>query len=720
MTTPAHTQDEFLTQFAATYRFSHGRPKSITVTPGGDAVLFLRSGPRSFVQDLYCFDTATGKERVLLTADQVLGGGEEKLTAEELARRERMRMSSRGIASYQLTQDGAKILVPLSGRLFVIDRATGAKQELRSEAGFPIDPRFSSDGSLLACVRNGEVYATDIAAGREWRVTSGAGGTVSNGLAEFVAQEEMSRFHGFWFSPDARTILYQQTDTAGMEMFHIADPVNPNKEAESWPYPRAGQQNAAVKLGFVPVNGGATTWVQWDSVKYPYVATVTWAKNAPPTILVQNRNQTEQLLLAVDEKTGATTTLLREADDAWIDIHESCPKWLEDGSGFLWVTDCYGGSAGKDYLRLELRNRDGSFRKTITPEGFPLYDLDSFDKRTGNVYLRACADPTRQQVWRMPISGEPRDPVLILDGDGEFDATFGESHTVYVESASTRAGGLYWKVRTSEERVLGEIGSVAEKPPFVPGVEITSVGENPRFYAAVVKPRGFVAGRKYPVIVQVYGGPGTTTVHATGMGFLLQQWLADHGFIVVSIDNRGTPRRGRAWERVTKNNLIDIPLKDQCDALKMLGEKFPEMDMSRVGITGWSFGGYFSAMAAMRRPDVFKCGVAGAPVCAWEDYDTHYTERYMSLPGQNPEGYKASNVLTYCKDLTVPLLIIHGTADDNVYFMHSLKMTGELFRNGREFEFLPLAGFTHMVPDPVVMQRLQGRVADFFCEKLRP
>jgi dipeptidyl-peptidase-4 len=238
------------------------------------------------------------------------------------------------------------------------------------------------------------------------------------------------------------------------------------------------------------------------------------------------------------------------------------------------------------------------------------------------------------------------------------------------------------------------------------------------YHAAVIRPTNFKPGTKYPVLVSVYGGPHSNTVMASQRAYLLQQWYADHGFIVVSIDGRGTPNRGRAWERAIKGNLIDIPLEDQVDGLKALGAKYAEMDMSRIGIYGWSFGGYFSAMAAMRRPDVYHAGVAGAPVCDWRDYDTAYTERYLDLPQTNEKGYDASSVLTYCDKLERPLLIIHGTADDNVYFLHSLKMTQKLFRAGRDFEFLPLAGFTHMVPEPVVTTRLYSRIADFMVQNV--
>jgi dipeptidyl-peptidase-4 len=199
--------------------------------------------------------------------------------------------------------------------------------------------------------------------------------------------------------------------------------------------------------------------------------------------------------------------------------------------------------------------------------------------------------------------------------------------------------------------------------------------------------------------------------------YLEEQWISDLGFIVALLDGRGTPGHGRDWERWVKDDLIDIPLEDQVAGLKALGEKFPEMDMTRTGVTGWSFGGYFAAMATIRRPDVFRCGVAGAPVVDWQDYDTHYTERYMDLPSVNPEGYKKSNVLTYASQLQRPLFIIHGLTDDNVYFQHSLKLMNELFKAQRPFEFLPLLS-THMVPDPAMQLSRETRIMNFFREHL--
>jgi dipeptidyl-peptidase-4 len=259
---------------------------------------------------------------------------------------------------------------------------------------------------------------------------------------------------------------------------------------------------------------------------------------------------------------------------------------------------------------------------------------------------------------------------------------------------------------------------VGENPPFVPRVEIARVGPGAGFYTAVVRPLQFQASKRYPVIVDVYGGPHHKQVTA-GMGrWLMDQWLADQGFLVVAVDGRGTPGRGRNWERAISKRFGSVPLEDQVAGLRALGKKHPPMDLDRVGITGWSFGGYMAALAVLKRPDVFKAAVAGAPVVDWLDYDTHYTERYLGLPQTDAAAYKEGSLLTYAGKLERPLLLVHGTADDNVYFRHSLKLVDALFRAGKDFEILPLSGLTHMVPDPVVTQRLRTRIANFFKKYL--
>lgn len=702
---------DFLDRYAKTGRFRAGKPRRFTFTPDNKRLLFLRSGPRSKVHDLYELNLETGGERVLLTADRILRGETEELSAEEKARRERMRLSARGIVSYDLSKNGEFILVPLSGKLYVIDRLTLSIQELPDRGGYPLNPTFSPKSDKVACARDGELYVIDIATNRQLKLSSGAGGTITNGTSEFVAQEEMGRFSGYWWSPGGDFIAYQRTDTAGMETMHIMDAMKPSQPPQTWAYPRPGKKNALVTLGVIPVDGGKTTWINWDRARYPYLATVKWKDDAPLTIVVQNREQTESAILTADHKTGETKTLHIERDRAWVNLDQTMPLWLKDGSGFLWTTERRGA------WQIELRSKGGELAREITSPDFPLRSFIAFGERSGAIYATAGYDPTQSHVYRIPFTGG--DPVRLTSEEGMHDAEFSRDRSAFVHTFAPVNGNAKYDVRTADGEKIASVRSVAEHPNLNMRVEYTTVGEDPMMHALLVRPKDFDSAKKYPVIVHVYGGPHGQQVQKSRDRYLLGQWIADHGFIVVSLDGRGTPNRGREWERAIKHNLIDIPLSDQATGLQMLGAKYPELDLSRVGVYGWSFGGYFSAMAVMRRPDVYHVGVAGAPVCAWEDYDTHYTERYMGLPDKNPSGYQASNVLTYCPNLTRPLLIIHGTADDNVYFTHALKMSNALFRANRPHDFLPLSDFTHMVSDPVVTKALYGRMLEYLADGLR-
>ncbi len=698
--------DDFLERYAATDRFRLGRPSAILPAPDGEAVLFLRSGPRSFVRDLYELDMTSGEERVLLTAEEILRGAEEELTAEELARRERLRLTARGIASFSLSRDGHRILVPLSGRLFVIERADGKITELKSDAGYPIDARFSPDGKSVSCLRDGELYITDLDSGDERRLTFGAGGTISHGTAEFAAQEEMGRYRGYWWSPDSASIVYQRTDTAGMESMHILDAFRPELSPTSWPYPRAGKINAAVSLGIIPAQGGETTWIEWDREGYEYLARVVWSENGPLTILVQNRPQTEQQLLAVDTKDGSTRPLLVERDDAWVEIDTEMPLWLPDGGGFLWTTDS-GGSR-----TLELRDSEGELVRVLAGAALGFREFEHYFAETAELVVRAGRRPTDSQIYRLPLDPTRGEPVRLSQGEGEHTVSSPSEGPLYVQISENLADASSYEVFGPRGTTGRSILSVAESSGTPPAVELVTVGSDPSFHAAIVRPRDFDGERRYPVIVHVYGGPGARMVRAASSSYLLDQWMADQGFVVVRIDGRGTPDRGRGWSRAIKHDLAKVALQDQVAALRLLGEKYAELDLSRVGIHGWSFGGYFTAMAVMRHPELFRAGVSVAPVADWLDYDTHYTERFMGLPEENPEGYEAASVLTYADRLSRPLLIIHGTADDNVYFMHSLKLADALLRAGKSFDFLPLPGMTHIVPDPAMTQQLYTRMME--------
>ncbi len=710
---PQLSVTQYLRDHALTRGFMLGRPAKAVPTPDGKAVLFLRGQARVPKLELYEFDIATGQTRVLLTPEHVLNGAEEKLSPEEKARRERMRVSVGGFTDFQLSKDGDRILLSLSGKLYLVQRATGEVVQLKTGAGALVDPKFSPDGQSLAYVLDYDVYVIDLATQTEKRATTGGTEKLRHGLAEFVAQEEMDRFSGFWWSPDSKFIAYEESDHEGVEIWHVADAAKPGETPHPSYYPRPGKSNVAVRLGVVAANGGETVWVNWDRGRYPYLTTVRWDKHGPLTLGVQTRAQRELVLLEADTASGRTAPLLTERDAAWVSVRQDVPRWLSDDRGFVWASEKGSG------WQLEWRDRSGRLKKILVPPGAGFRSLEHLHAEAGEVFFTARPDPAQSQLFRIPLDGGA--PAVLTRELGNHSAGFNPAlrdSPIHVRTFSALRTMPKTTVHRADGSMVGELPSVAEQPPFIPRVEITKVGAGEGFYAAIVRPQKFKPRQRYPVIVNVYGGPLPPTssgLVAASMGrWLLAQWIADQGFIVVSLDGRGTPGRGHDWERAIGKRFGSVPLDDQVAGLQALGKKYRELDLNRVGIYGWSFGGYVSALAVLRRPDVFKAAVAGAPPTDWLDYDTHYTERYLGLPETDAAAYAEGSLLTYAADLERPLLLIHGTSDDNVYFRHTLKLADALFREGKDFNLLPLSSMTHMTPDPVVTEKLYTRIVNFF------
>ena len=703
----------YFRELVETRNYTLGQPVSPKLTPDGRSVIFLRGGPRDPVLRLYEFTIADGALREILTPEKLLQGAEEKLSAEEKSRRERARQSLRGFTSFEMSKDATKLLVVLGGRLYLINRTDSAVTELPGSDW--IGPKFSPDGKFVAAVRERELHVIDLAQRSERAITSGATETIEHGVAEFVAQEEMDRQDGFWWSPDSKALAYQETDNNEVETRFIVDPLHPEAPPAKNFYPRAGGANAKVRLGIISREGGETQWVDWDREKYPYLARVVWKESAAPlSILVQNRAQQEQVLLAVERQTGKTRELLRETDAAWLELDpKTMPVWLEDGRAFLWSTEQRGS------WQLELRRADGSLLREITPSAFGFNQLIDVDDATRSVVVAGGPDPRERHLFQFSLDRE-EEPRRLTSDPGRHDAVFGKAKEHFVHKFQLLDGRSGWEVAPlSGGSVVHALPSVAERPSRLPALELVRTEGSRAFDAAVIRPRDFRKNAKYPVILDVYAGPSSKQVIAQPDRYMIDQWMADRGYIVVVIDGRGTPSHGREWSRAVRGNLIDIALEDQIAGLKALARRNPQMDLTRVGVVGWSFGGYFSAIAAMRHPEIFRAAVVGAPVVTWENYDTHYTERYLGLPQEDPEAYRASNVLTYAKDLSRPVLLMHGMTDDNVYFQHAAQLADALFQLGKPFDFLPLLG-THMVSDPVLRLRRQTRIMEFFDAELKP
>lgn len=717
-------EDENLRHFrdlAETRNYTLGRSVAPKLTPDGRYAIFLRAQPRDPTLRLYEFELATGRERELLTPAQLLGGAEEQLSAEEKARRERQRQSLRGFTAFQMSHDGGRLLVTLSGKLYVVERATLKVTELPGSGW--IDPRFSPDGNFVAAAgadRELHVITLGGSAPTEQPLTDGATSTISHGTAEFIAQEEMGRRAGYWWSPDSAALLIQETDESAVETRYVADPLHPDVPPTKFFYPRAGTANAIVRLFLLSRDGGPRTPVTWDSAAYPYLAHVNWPRRGALTLLVQNRAQTEQRLLAVDPPTGQTRELLREADSAWLNLDDNAagsagdrrpPIWFKDGSHFLWTTERRGA------WQVELRDAAGKLVRGLTPRTWNYRGLIGIDDEGQSFYASGGEDPREVHVWRFPLAGGPA--TRLTTDRGHHDGRFFPEPRLLLRTADAFDGSHRTEILAHDGRAVATLPSLAESPAAWPTTQLTRTSGTPGFDAAITRPRTFIGGQRYPVILVVYAGPTTKYVTANIRSFLTDQWMADQGYVVVRFDGRGTPWRGRAWERVIKGNFIDVALEDQVAALTALAKERRELDLSRVGVTGWSFGGYFAAMAAIRRPDVFRCAVVGAPVVTWENYDTHYTERYLGLPQESPDAYRVSNVTTYAAQASRPLLLIHGLTDDNVYFQHTLQLADALYMAGQPYELLPMLG-THMITDPLVRLRQQTRIMDFLNRELRP
>lgn len=734
----------FPERWARTQRFAAGVPRAVTVVADG-TVRYLRSGPEDHVGALYAFDPVTRAESLLASVETLVGAAApaEDLPAAERARRERQRLRSGGIATYQNCADGRRIVVPVAGRVFVCDvrgvDVGGGVDVVEVDLGRPaVAPVASDDGTSLAWLDGGGVWVTAVEGGDGWvrprRVTPDEDDDhVTWGAAEHIAAEELDRHEGFWWSPDARRLAVARVDTSDVETWWLADPATPGARPQPWPYPRPGRANAAVSLHVVDVHGGDGATVDWDTGRFPYLARVTWAPGAPLTLLVLDRPQTTAAILTVDDRTGAVTELAVETDPAWVNVPAGPLRRLpttDDGQGdapgdVVWVSEASGAAV------VELIAVDGTRRRLTQPELGLRAVVGTSD---GRVIVTASPDPTALRVAAVRIADGA---VEWLDVDGDGDAAVGVhgwagGHGVDVVNRRTPTTGARWWVRGAAAGFT-PLPSTQADPGFTPRTTLHVVGAHDWRVACTLPthlPTHLDDGARVPVLLDVYGGPSGPRVLQSRDDHLAAQWFADTlDAAVVSVDVRGTTGRGRDWERAIKEVAGDFAtcaLDDTLDALAALADELPVLDTSRVAIRGWSFGGYLAALAVLRRPDAVHGAVAGAPVTDWWDYDTAYTERYLGVP---PPAGDATSIAAYersgllddaARGLQRPLLCIHGTLDDNVFFSHSLRLTDLLTRAGATVDLLALPALTHMADDPIVSVRLWERTASFLAPVLHP
>ncbi|MEV7462077.1 S9 family peptidase [Streptomyces rubiginosohelvolus] len=696
----------FPRQHARTQRFTLGAPRAFTVSPDETRVIFLRStSGTDRTTRLWVLDPATGEERIAADPDVLLGGSAEKLSAQERARRERTREGSSGIVSYAVDAAAELAAFALSGKVYVAELRAGTARAL-PVPGPVIDPRPSPDGRRIAYVAEGALRVVDATGEGDRALAEPEDSQVTYGLAEFIAAEEMHRYRGFWWSPASDRLLVARADESPVQRWYIADPAHPGRKPAEVAYPAAGTPNAEVRL-FVMDLAGDRTEVVWDREAFPYLAQVHWSSAGAPLLLVQARDQRSQRYLAVDPETGATRVVHVDEDPVWLDLFPGVPAWAPDGR-LVRIAD----EGGARVLAVGDRPLTGSQLHVQA-----VLDIGESDILISAVAGDDAVEPEIGQihVYRVNELGIER----ISEGVGVHSAVRSGALSVVVSAVPEEPGTAAWVVRDGKRLV--RIASFAQEPVLTARVTLTEGGAR-RIPCAVLLPSDYQeSDGPLPVLMDPYGGPHGRRVVAAHNPHLTSQWFADQGFAVVVADGRGAPGRSPAWEKAVRDNLV-LTMEDQVEALHGLADRFP-LDLSRVAIRGWSFGGYLAGLAVLRRPDVFHAAVVGAPVTDQRLYDTHYTERYLGDPAKQPEVYAYNSLLTddglsEAADEARPMMIVHGLADDNVVVAHALRLSSALLAAGRPHEVLPLSGVTHMTPQEQVAENLLLLQVDFLKRSL--
>jgi dipeptidyl-peptidase 4 len=687
------TTDEVLASYAASRRFALGRPRDLTLVPGERRLLFLRSlAADDPATALWSLDLRTGAERLLADPRVLLGEAAEEIPAAELRRRERSRESARGIVAYSTDAAGRRAVFALSGRLFACDLASGRTREV-PVLGPCVDPQVDPTGAVIGYLDGRALYVVRLD-GTAIAAISDDDPEVSYGAADFAAAEELGRRHGFWWSPDGRQLLVARVDTRDVTACWLGDPTHNEQEPYRQRYPRAGRANAVVSLVLVRLDGMPVDVADAPDERLPYLESVSWQEGHKPTLALLARGNQLAEIRTVDPGSGRTTLVHADSNPAWLQLMPGTPRWLPDGRLLR------AGITGDTY-RLFAGDAP------VTPAGLQVSAVISAGART---VFRATAEATEQHLYALDhatgeieqITSEPGVHSGVAGGD-----------LLAISSETLDDDGVTVRVYSGGS-LLGTAGSLPREPRFTPAVTLLRAGQR-ELRTAVIFPRDELRPPgPLPVLMAPYGGPSQQVLKARRL-FNEPQWLADQGFAVVVADGRGSPGRGPGWERAFYLDVATPALDDQVAALEGVIDTYPgELDADRVGIRGWSFGGYLSALAVLRRPDVFHAAVAGAPVTDWRYYDTAATERYLGHPDEQPEAYERTSLLPLASGLRRPLLLIHGLADDNVHPRHSLLLSRELLAASREHEVLMLPGVTHMVWQPPVIAGMLRAQAGFF------
>ncbi len=712
-TSPASMPDAVpltLERVFASPSISGPTPRSVKLSPDGKYVTSLR--PRSDDRerfDLWAMDNDTGEWRMLVDSTKMGTSGE--LSEAEKMQRERARIGgSKGIVGYNWSPDGNTLLVPLDGDIFLA-QLDGSTKRLTNTAAGELDATISTTGKYVSFVRDQNLVTVEIASQAEVAITNDGKGDVSYGVAEFVAQEEMDRLQGHWWSPDDAYIAYARVDESKVKIAtRAAIGANATQVFEQR-YPFAGTDNAKVELFVFQAKGRTSVKVDLGANTDYYLARVNWAPDGKAIIVQrQSRDQKQLDVLTVDPETGASSVLFSEKAKTWINLHNNL-KFLNDGS-MLWTSE-------RDGYSHIYHIKGGKWRQ-LTKGNWAVNSIIGYQSKMEKILFTGNKlDPKGQMLLSVDLKGG----AVIASGEAGwwYDVQMNSTATkgIFRRSSPNQPEQVYLGNIAGEPIKWIEENKLASNHPYAPYLTshtapqfgVIKAADGTELQTKLLLPK-MEAGKRYPVFVQVYGGPGAGRQVTTGWGGALQQYLVDKGWIVFSVDGRGTPDRGKAFEDHIYRNMGSAEVADQLAGVAWLKNQ-PFVDPAKIAVYGWSYGGFMTLKLLQAAPGTFSAGISGAPVTKWELYDSHYTERYMSDPREVPAAYAKSGALNDAAKIADPLLLIHGMADDNVVFDHSTQLMAAMQGAAVPFETMVYPGQTHRVGGPKISVHLWTSILNF-------
>ena len=678
------------------------RPTSITWAPDGKRFAWMEE------KAIWQYDVPAKKSKELVSLVPLEEKAVKPPAAEAFDWRNR-RVSEQ---SFQWSASGQEMLISVEGDLFLLHTETGKWEQLTATPQVEHDPKLSPDDRLVSFRRDHDLYSLEIASKKVTRLTADGAVTLWNGELDWVYPEELDLATAHWWSPDSSQIAYLQFDVSHESIFPQVDLLAWRAFMEPERFPQPGTPNADVRLGVVPATGGPTQWMDVGESRDHLLARVSWAPDSRSVAYQRlNRVQNHLELGLADVHTGAARVLVAEQDSYWINVNDDF-RFLNKGRQFLW------GSERDGYHHLYLYSVDDKRVTQLTKGEWEVTAVAGVNEETREVFFVSTEQsPLERQLYRVRLDGKQKQ--RLSGGKGTHNISMGPTTEYYMDTASSLATPPR---RTLHERDGSQIAVYKEAVPsdleILPTeiVELKS-SDGALLYARMIKPAGFSPEKKYPVIVTIYGGPHAQSVLDAWHGANFDQVLAQKGYLIWQLDNRGSSGRGHLWESKIYHETGAQELKDQLEGIHYL-ETLGFADMTRIGISGWSYGGYMTLYTLANAPNVFRAGIAGAPVTDWRNYDTIYTERYMGLPEENPEGYKRSSPQTNAADIKARLLILHNIEDDNVHFQNTIQMARALEIAGKQFQMLVYPQKSHGVMGPMQRQMLQAEL-DFFDKALK-